>query len=139
MLWSLDNLTMHTQKVRLFQSFETKRVLLIISLVHDGNVQLSSMCHDKISYLVRQQSCWPPLLVFVFIEHAASLGEGIGRVRSCQVRSGRVGSLNDNDNDNENVNGNDNDNENDNGNDNDNDNDDDNKKGQRQQQRLRQR
>ena len=67
LLWSLDNLAMHTQKVRLFQSFETKIVLLIISLVHDGNVQLSSMCHDKISY------CWPPLLVFVFIEHAASI------------------------------------------------------------------
>ena len=47
MLWSLDNLTMHTQKVR---------------------------------------------LVFVFIEHATNLGEGIGRVKSCQVRSDLVGS-----------------------------------------------
>ena len=91
MLWSLDNLTMHTQKVRLFQSFETKIVVLIISLVHNGSVQLSSMCHDKISYLVRRQSCWPPLLVFVFIEHAASLGEGIGcvlvEVRNSDARS----------------------------------------------------
>mmetsp|Transcript_73652 Transcript_73652/g.208598 ORF Transcript_73652/g.208598 Transcript_73652/m.208598 type:complete len:573 (-) Transcript_73652:343-2061(-) len=77
---ALGDLAVHPQEVRLLQSLEAKVVVVVVPLIVHRLVKLRCVALDEARDLVRDQRCWPALLVVVPMQDAGGLGERIGGV-----------------------------------------------------------
>merc|ERR1719265_1730183 len=74
-LRALHDLAMDSQEVRLLQRLETEVVVLEIPAVLDARVQPLCVLAHEIPYSLRNQRCWPILLVPVFEQDSTGLRE----------------------------------------------------------------